>query len=476
MLEKGDMAAVKITDMSDRGQGIGHSDGITVFAAGAVFGDTARIRITNVKKRFVSGTAEEITEKSPYRREPECPYASVCGGCAYQELSEEGQRILKEKQVRDKLERLGGLEDPVIHPIVRPEHDTAYRNKAVFHIEGPSVGFMERGTHNVFDCRECMLQLPPAAVCADVLRDFLKNNGKAGIRTMTVRTSDITKEVMVIFSVRGKGLSDAEELIESMDEAVYEAGFSLESVYIEETAGKGGKNGGRSGKQSRPGKLRCIAGKPVIRDRIGELDCEIGPDSFMQVNPFMTEKMYGKVREYAGLSGSETLLDIYCGTGTIGLFCAKDTGFILGIEQNHQAVLDANRNAVINGITAARYIEGKAEEVLPDLLEAGTEEDEGKYDEQLIAAAESCDVVILDPPRAGCRTELLDAAAKADPERIVYMSCDPATLARDIKYLSSIGYEFAEAVPFDNFSGTAHVEVVTLLVRKSQRRVRGGTK
>jgi 23S rRNA (uracil1939-C5)-methyltransferase len=199
----------------------------------------------------------------------------------------------------------------------------------------------------------------------------------------------------------------------------------------------------------------------VIRDRLGGLDLEVFPGSFYQVDPAMTVKMYDKMKEYAALTGSEKVLDLYCGAGSIGLWCAGEAAFVLGIESQHQAILDANRNAVINGIVNARYICGKAEDVLPDLLKDGA----GEQDADLAEAAAEADVVILDPPRAGCHPALLDAVILAAPERIVYMSCDPATLARDIKTLCEAVYRFVEATPFDNFPWTSSVETVALLSR-----------
>ena len=233
-------------------------------------------------------------------------------------------------------------------------------------------------------------------------------------------------------------------LIEMLDERMTGEDMSLESVALDNK-----------------GKVSILAGKKTVRNRTGGIDLEISPLSFYQVNPEMTEKLYDKAAEYAGFTGKEILLDLYCGAGSIGLSCAGKARYVIGIESLRDAVLDANRNASINGIVNARYICGKAETELPALLA-------GEGDEELAGMAEMTDVVILDPPRAGCRRELLEAAAAADPKRIVYVSCDPATLARDVKILGSLGYDFREVTPVDMFPWTMHVETVVLMSRKDK--------
>ena len=244
-----------------------------------------------------------------------------------------------------------------------------------------------------------------------------------------------------------------------LNDYIYDAGYRLESVYV-------GNNKN----------LVNIAGKKVIEEILGDTKFEISPRSFYQVNPKMTVLLYNKVREYACLTGNENILDLYCGVGSIGFWCAKDVGKVLGIEREESAVIDANRNAVINGIVNARYIKGETEEILPELLkqgdEAAVDKEAPSYgDDEVIRIAQNVDVVILDPPRSGCREELLDAVAEISPKKIVYVSCDAATLARDIKYLTTRGYNFIEATPVDVFCHTRHTETVCLLTRSEERRV-----
>lgn len=480
MLEKGDIIVVPIEDVSDQGQGIGHVDGMAVFASYGLPGDVVKVEITKAKKRYVFGKTLEIETYSPDRIKAACPYTEICGGCQYQELTPKAQRQLKEKQIHDKLTRLAGLANPLIHPMVWEEENTGYRNKAVFHIStggnqkkrggiivplgNLAIGFMKKGSHQVFDCKKCMLQMPSATAAADAMRRFMTEDhitaydpkwNQGLMKQMTVRSSKTTGQVMVILTIHGKGIPGVEKLIGLLDDAIYEAGFSLESVYIETEKA-----------------VTCIAGSRTIKDTLGDLTFEIGPRSFYQVDDSMTEKMYSKVKECAALTGKETVLDLYCGIGTIGLYCMDREGsrkpgakFVLGIESNPQAILDANRNAVINGIVEVRYLAGKAEEILLQLLE-------NQEDETLCQAAQSADVVILDPPRAGCKPELLEAVSKVTPNRIVYMSCDPGTQARDIKLLTTMGYQFVEITPFENFPWTGHVEACCLLVRTSESEVR----
>ena len=478
MFEKGQICDIEIIDISDQGQGIGRAEGMAVFVQNTVLGDKVKVELTKVKKNYAFGKVVEIIEPSEFRIEPLCEegFHQGCGGCSLARLDYEGQLVLKEKQVYDKLTRLGGLEDPTVCDIIGMDEPFYYRNKAQFPIStggiitrkggivenlgDPAVGFYKPRSHEVVNCYECMLQSPAAMAAADALRQFMEEDNitawderweKGLMRHLIVKTAFGTGEVMVILVINGKGIPNAPKLIEMLDDAIYEAGFNLESVVINVNKKKTSEI---MGDECIP-----IAGKPTINEVVGDLTFEISPMSFYQVNPIQMEKLYDKALEYAALTGTETVLDLYCGIGTIGLYCAKDAGQIVGIEVVKNAVIDANRNAVVNGIVNARYICGKAEEEMPRLLKV---EDP---DDVIANAVKSADVVILDPPRAGCRPELLDAVVEVAPERIVYISCDPATLARDIKYLGEKGYCFVEATPVDMFPWTSHVECVTLLVK-----------
>lgn len=543
-MEKGQIVELTIEDMSAEGRGIGkiYDDerGFAVFVQDTVVGDRAKVELTKVKKNYAFGRVSEMLALSPDRQESFCPHSGLCGGCVYSQLSYEAQLALKEKQVREKLVRLGGLTDPVIMPIIGMGSEDAtevpfrYRNKAsmpvstgglitqkggiVKPVHEPRVGFYRPKSHDVVDCEDCLLQSEPAMAAAAALRKFMEEDHitsydprweKGLMRHMIVRTAAGTGEVMVILVINGKAIPNAPKLIEMLDEAIYNvpvyedgplAGveFNLESVIVNINKSKN-LEGQILGEE-----CITIAGKPTITEEVGGLSFEISPLSFYQVNREQMVRLYDKALEYASLKGDETVLDLYCGVGTIGLFAAaemnrrtaelnaaaaagqaaenaasgqaaaalsgttasgqaaadKSPGRVIGIESVKGAVLDANRNATINGIVNARYVCGKAEEELPKMVDPKSE----LKDESLRVT--HADVVILDPPRAGCEQPLLEAVVKAAPERIVYVSCDPATLARDIKWLGEHGYEFKEATPCDMFPWTGHVETVAVMERK----------
>ena len=544
-----------IEDLSAEGQGIGReiageksgdgpardgeNRGLVVFVPGTLPGDRVRARLTRVKKSYAFGRAEEYLERSPHRSDiPVCPGAEEgCGGCPFGELDYGMQLQLKEQQVRSKLQRLAGLQDPVIRPIIGMEPSDngglgcfRYRDKAVLPVSTggiitrkggivenlgePAVGFFRSRTNEVVDCPDCRLQSAAAMAAADALRTFMVEDHitaydpkweKGLMRHLIVKTAFGTGEVMVILVINGKGIPGAPKLVQMLDDAVYEAGCSLESVVLNINKASG-KNVEKNKKKDRSEIRRTgeilgeeyvtLAGSPTITDQVGHLQFEISPASFFQVNPVQMERLYDQVRAYVmagAVSGGEhasgtdeldhdaaggpVILDLYCGVGSIGLYCADLAEMVIGIESVDAAVRDANRNAVINGIVNARYICGKAEEVLPACVETTGLEDSrvsgaGKdgasakaprIDSQLREYIRRADIVILDPPRAGCRPELLEAVAGSGADRIVYVSCDPATLARDIGLLGEMGYEFIEATPVDMFPHTGHVECVSLL-------------
>ncbi len=528
-MEKGQVVDVKIEDMSQEGQGIGRADGLVVFVPGAVVGDVVRTELTKVKKNYAFSRLVEIVEYSKDREDSfDCEYrAEGCGGCPYGGISYPAQLALKERQVREKLQRLAGVEAPVVRPIIGMEVEDndglgpyRYRNKAQFPVStggiitrkggvvenlgSPVVGFYRAKSHEVVDCEDCYLQSMAAMAAADALRQFMEEDNitaydpkwdKGLIRHLIVKTGFATGEVMVVLVINGKGIPNASKLVEMLDDAIYEVGYSLESVALSIKKASGVKKA-RTAEQQRQamsGEIMgdetvILAGKPVIRDVFGDLEFEISPASFYQVNPVQMKRLYDQVREYCfgdeygleddGLKGQvpgtplmqETsierkpvILDLYCGVGAIGLYCASDAEMVVGIESVKEAVLDANRNAVVNGIVNARYICGKAEEVLSKYVNF-----EGQIDPQLAEYIRRADIAILDPPRAGCRPELLEVVASVGVAKIVYVSCDPATFARDIKLLSEMGYEFVEATPVDMFPQTGHVETVCLLSRKDK--------
>lgn len=521
-MEKGQIVQIEIEDMSSEGQGIGKADGFVIFVPGAVLEDIVKVQLTKVKKNYGFGKLVEIVEESPCRtNEFDCEFFERgCGGCRYGRLDYSSQLMLKEKQVREKLSRLAGIEAPVVREIIGMEDGDnegcgpfRYRNKAQFPVSTggiitrkggivenlgePAVGFFRAKSHEVVDCGDCYLQSMAAMAAADALRRFMEEDNitawdpkwqKGLIRHLIVKTGFESGEVMVILVINGNGIPNIQKLVGMLDETIYETGYSLESVVLnikkaENLNGKKGRKQLNDGGRIMGDKNVVVAGKPVINDSVGGIGFEISPFSFYQVNPVQMKRLYDKVREYCsfyhGKHKKPVILDIYCGVGTIGLYCADMAEFIVGIEVVREAVIDANRNAVINGIVNARYICGKAEEVLPAYMEysghkEGAEDEDTSrqaeeygmtIDPQLASRISDADIAILDPPRAGCRPELLEAVSAAGVESIVYVSCDPATLARDIGILGSLGYEFIEATPVDMFPWTSEVEVVCLLSR-----------
>ena len=491
-MEKNQIITLRIEDMLDDGRAFGRCDGCAVFVsggvrqdgvryAGAVPGDAVRARVTRAKKSSAEAVLTEILEASEDRIPAECPYAGACGGCTMQELSYDAQKRVKTMQVRSKLERLGGIEDPPVLSMIGADTVKYYRNKAVFAV-GPhgEVGFMKGKSHYVMDIEDCLLQSDPAMVCADALRAFLKTSGAGCIQQMTIRTAFGTGEVMAVIESAQKNIPRIEELAEMLDDAVYSIGlgsdgepdgdaqvFSLESIAV-----------------IHKGRCAVIAGKPTIteefiRDDGRVIRYEISPQSFFQVNPEQMTRLYDKAAEYADLKGGETVLDLYCGAGTIGIWlldelrardeAAFDQTRVIGIESVKPAVIDANRNSVINNIVNTRYFCGRAEEELPGMMGLAKLYKWNEVNERVEREPEiridKVDVAVLDPPRAGCDEALLSAVVKAEPARIVYVSCDPGTLARDIKYLCANGYDLIEATPIDQFPQTSHCEVTALLKR-----------
>lgn len=435
-----DRTTVRIEDISFEGQGIGRSHGLTYFVENALPGDLVEVIPTKMKKRYAFGEVLSFLEPSAARIEPQCPHEDKCGGCTFQRYSYEAQLKLKEKQIREKLIRIAGIENPLVKPIIAMDKPFEYRNKVTLQVDPVSgdVGFHMKKSHQIVDTPYCMLQAEPANTVGQVIRKYIKNN-PTNILQVIVKTAFYTGEVMVVIIAEKLALPNQDLLIQQLDEAIEAleptdegVTYSLENVSLKEK----GKD-----------RITLLAGKPNILEEMMGLEFEISANSFYQVNTLQTEKLYQKTLEYAGLKGHENVLDLYCGVGTIGLLAAKKAKRVLGIESVKDAIINANRNATINGLVNITFKWGKAEEELPKGLEWEP------------------DVVFLDPPRTGCAPELLEAVVKSAPKRIVYVSCDPATLARDIKYLAQEGYKFIEATPVDMFPWTNHVETVVLMSR-----------
>lgn len=449
--QKNDLVTLEISDIGVDGEGIGKADGFTVFVKDAVIGDTVVAKIMKAKKNFGYGRLMEIVKPSPYRVEPECALARQCGGCQLQALSYEKQLEFKEKKVRGHLERIAGFTDVPMEPIIGMEYPYHYRNKAQFPVgrnkDGKIVtGFYAGRTHSIIENRDCALGVSVNKEVLDRVIAYMEKydvepydevSGTGLVRHILVRYGFFTGEVMVCLIINGVKLPAEDKLIESLCEIKGMTSITL-NVNREKSNVILGK------------RLIRLWGQTYITDKIGDVSYQISPLSFYQVNPYQTQKLYAKALEYAGLTGEETVWDLYCGIGTISLFLAQQAKFVRGVEIVPQAIEDARRNAELNGIENVEFFVGKAEEVLPE-----------EYEKHGVYA----DVIVVDPPRKGCDEVLLRTIVVMKPKRVVYVSCDSATLARDLKYLCEEGYKVEKVCPVDQFGNTVHVETVALLQR-----------
>lgn len=452
---KNDLVTLEIEDCGIDGEGIGKADGFTVFVKDAVIGDTVTAKIMKSKKHYGYGKLIEILKPSPYRVKPKCAFARQCGGCQLQALSYEQQLVFKTNKVKGHLERIGGFKNLPIEPIIGMDEPYHYRNKAQFPVgrnkDGKIItGFYAGRTHTIIENRDCALGVPENKEVLDrVISHMEKWNiapydettGNGLVRHVLIRYGYFTGEVMVCLILNGTKLPHEDELAETLREIK-----GMTSITINVNKKKSNVILGEE--------IRILWGQGYITDKIGDISYQISPLSFYQVNPKQTQKLYAKALEYADLHGDETVWDLYCGIGTISLFLAQQAKFVRGVEIIPQAIENANENARINNITNVEFFTGKAEEVLPREYEKN-----GTY----------ADVIVVDPPRKGCDETLLETMIKMQPKRIVYVSCDSATLARDLKYLCANGYSLTRVCPVDQFGGTVHVETCCLLVRKSEK-------
>ena len=446
---KNDIVTLEIVDCGTDGEGIGKADGFTVFVKDAVIGDTIMAKIMKAKKNYGYGRLMEILKPSPYRVEPVCLSARQCGGCQLQAVSYEEQKVFKEKKLRGHLERIGGFTEFPMEPLIGMDDPYHYRNKAQFPVgrnkEGRIVtGFYAGRTHAIIENRDCALGIPQNKDVLDrVIAHMEKYNiapydeatGKGLVRHIFVRYGFFTGELMVCLIINGQDLPHQRELVEKLCEIPGMTSISLNMNKKRSNVILGDK-------------VKTIWGKEYITDKIGDISYEISPLSFFQVNPQQTWKLYSKALEYADLHGEETVWDLYCGIGTISLFLAQKAKFVRGVEIVSAAIEDARRNARLNKIDNVEFFVGKAEEVLPREYEKN-----GVY----------ADVIVVDPPRKGCDEMLLKTILKMQPKRVVYVSCDSATLARDLRFLCDNGYELKKVCGVDQFPQTVHVETVVLL-------------
>ena len=493
--QKNQLLTTEIIDMSTEGEGIGKVNGYPFFIKDTIIGDQVEIRAIKLKKNYGYGRLEKVITPSPFRVTPPCSFHRQCGGCQIQAMSYEQQLAFKQNKVRNNLLRIGGFLpeelDRMMEPVVGMEEPFRYRNKAQYPIgrdkEGnPVAGFYAGRTHSIIANTECLLGVDENRTILEVILQYMKEyhvsayeeaSGKGLIRHVLIRKGFTSGQVMVCLVINLKGctglsgknssrewLPHQKELIERLIEIPGMTSISV-SINCEKTNVIMGTE------------IHTLWGKERITDTIFVRDVDnhfartgdgitfsISPLSFYQVNPVQTEKLYSLALSYAGLTGKESVWDLYCGIGTISLFLSGKASKVYGVEVVPQAIEDAKQNAANNGITNAEFFVGKAEEVLPEFYgrkaaSFGSGSDVGQDGEDMLHP----DVIVVDPPRKGCDEMCLQTMLKMAPDRIVYVSCDSATLARDLRILCDGGYELERVRPVDMFPQTVHVETVVLL-------------
>lgn len=449
MMKKNDIFILKIEDMGVGGEGIGKLDGFPFFVKDAVVGDTIEAKVTKLKKQYGYAHLIKVIEPSPVRCEPRCAYAKMCGGCQLQALSYEAQLAFKAKKIQNNLIRIGGFTNIDRPKVIGMEDPWRYRNKAQFPVgtdrDGNLVtGFYAARSHTIIPCTDCQLGVEENKTILEKILSHMQKyqipaydetRRRGLVRHILIRKGFFTGELMVCLILNGRKLKAIEELTASLREIPGMTSITI-NVNTENTNVIMGAE------------IIPVFGQGYITDQIEDVKYQISPLSFYQVNPIQTEKLYQLALEYADLKGEETVWDLYCGIGTISLFLAQKAAKVYGVEVIPEAIEDARRNAKLNQIDNVTFYVGKAEEVLPE-----------KYEKEGIYA----DVIVVDPPRKGCDLAALKTMIQMQPERIVYVSCDSATLARDLKYLCERGYELQKVTGCDLFGWTVHVETVCLL-------------
>ena len=467
--KKNDILIMEITDMGAQGEGIGRVEGYTLFVKDAIPGDVARVCVMKTKKRFGYARLLEILTPSNDRVEPCCPVARQCGGCQLQHCSYQRQLLWKQEKVRNCLSRIGGFTEIPMEPIIGMDNPYHYRNKAQFPVGTDSsgriiAGFYASRTHNIIEHTDCAIQHPCNRMILDTVLEFMRGYRISAydeekhtglVRHILTRVGAVTGEVMVCLVINGESLPYSNVLAERLmklsmqnTESGENLEFRIKSIVLNKNTDRTNVILGS--------KVTVLYGQEYIDDWIGDIRYRISPLSFFQVNPRQTKRLYETALEYADLHGGEIVWDLYCGIGTISLFLAQKAAKVFGVEIVPQAVEDAKRNAALNHFDNVEFFAGAAEEIVPQQYEMRIEN-------------RRADVVTLDPPRKGCDEKLLQTVVQMEPEKIVYISCNPATLARDLRYLCDRGYGLKRVRVCDMFGQSYHVETVCVLVNKNRK-------
>ncbi len=446
-LSKGERVVLEIVDLNHAGEGVGRVNGFTVFVPWTAPGDRVDAEIISLQKNYARGLIYSLLNSSPHRLEPPCSDHGTCGGCRLQHIQYSEQLRHKQQLVAGALKRLGGIDVPVL-PTIGMTEPWQYRNKAQYPVGEAGgklkMGFYQQRSHALVDVRHCLIQHPAADRAVAVARELITELGipvynekehRGVLRHLITRTSFSRGEVLLVLVTNGRALPSGDRLIKQLAEGVKDLVGIVQNVNT------------RRGNVITGEENLLLWGRDCVVEELGGLSFHISAGSFFQVNPHQAAVLFNLVRDYADLKGGETVLDLYCGSGTISLFLSSKAARVIGVESYAPAVEDAKKNAKLNGITNVEFHAGRAEEVMPALAKQGI----------------NVDIVVVDPPRKGCDEKLLATLAAMQSSRIIYVSCNPATLARDLRYLTGSGYVPRAVQPIDMFPHTAHVETVTLL-------------
>jgi 23S rRNA (uracil1939-C5)-methyltransferase len=451
-IEKNEYYDVTFEDLTHDGAGVAKVEGFPIFVPNGLPDEKAKIKITKVKKGYAFGRLVELYEQSPFRVDAPCPIYKQCGGCQLQHLSYEGQLVAKQKQVQEVLSRIGHLKDIPVHPVLGMDNPWRYRNKAQVPVadrEGGLVaGFYQQRSHEIIDMEACLIQQEKndevvqavKAICEKYgVRAYDEKKHSGSIRHIMARYGVVTGEIMVVLITRTSELPHQSKIIEEIVAQIPDVKSVVQNINPKRTNVIFGDV------------TNVLWGEEYIYDSIGDIKFAISARSFYQVNPEQTKVLYDKALEYAGLTGKESVIDAYCGIGTISLFLAQKAKKVFGVEIVPEAIEDAKRNAELNGIENAEFAVGEAEVVIPQWKKEGN----------------TADVIVVDPPRKGCDDALLQTIIEMKPKRVVYVSCNPATLARDLRVLEDGGFKTVEVQPVDMFPHTTHCEAVARIELRS---------
>ena len=449
MLAKNSVAEVRITDITQEGNGVGRIDGAVVFVPATAIGDLIRVRIVKVTPRCLYGIVEELLEPSADRCASDCPAFPRCGGCSLRHLSYAAECRLKEGWVREAMRRIGGVTAPVL-PILPSPQESGYRNKAIYPVAVQNgelrIGFYAKRSHRIVGQQDCRLHPPAFSRIVGAFREWIEINGvsvydenahRGLVRALFLRQGEVTEQVMAAVIANGERLPAADDLIARLRNACPQLVSVILNVNREKTNVLLGKT------------CRTLWGSDTIEDVLCGLRFSLSPLSFYQVNRAGAERLYGVAKDFAALTGGETLVDLYCGAGTVGLSMADGAKALIGVEIVPQAVENAEANAAANGVSNARFLCADAAKAARMLEEEGLRPD----------------VVVVDPPRKGLSPDLIETVSRMAPRRVVYISCNPATAARDLALFAKTGYETEKIQPVDMFPRAGHVETVVLMSR-----------